>query len=58
MNMLHYTHSSLLHYDSSNWDLLKGAQATTNINYAMEATKIYQALPKEYYQFDDDLDNS
>uniref|UniRef100_M1APQ6 Uncharacterized protein n=1 Tax=Solanum tuberosum TaxID=4113 RepID=M1APQ6_SOLTU len=46
MNMLHYTHSSLLHYDSSNWDLLKGAQATTNINYAMEATKNLSSITR------------
>ncbi|RVW30727.1 Delta(12)-fatty-acid desaturase FAD2 [Vitis vinifera] len=49
-----HTHPSLPHYDSSEWDWLRGALATMDRDYGIlnKATKAIKPVLGDYYQFD------
>ncbi|KAG5574095.1 hypothetical protein H5410_063861 [Solanum commersonii] len=54
ITLLHHTHASLPHYDSLEWDWLRGVLATVDRDYGVltKATKAVRPLLGEYYQFD------
>ncbi|MCD9561538.1 Delta(12)-fatty-acid desaturase [Datura stramonium] len=47
ITLLHHTHSSLPHYDSSKWDYLRGALATVDRNYGA-LNKVFHNVTDTY----------